>query len=145
MIRTILAFLVIALLVTSCGNRAQFDKQLAEGCKAAARHVLSNRDPSFDLRGVGSQDYTNSGIVDNGRKVTMTAKIQQSDGSGFPEERKIVCHYQESISFAGLVYSPTFYQIKLGDERYGRDKDGNLINDIQSFTALNDAVTQSLN
>lgn len=145
MIRMAFIFLTTVLLVASCGSRTQFDRQLVEGCKAGAEHVLQNREPAYTLQGVNDTNFVESTIANGGRKVVMKADIQQADGSGFPEEREIVCHFQESISFAGLIYSPTFHQIKLDDTRYGRDENGDLINDIQSFTALNDVVTQALN
>ena len=145
MIRIITLFFGVALLVTACGSRSQFDRQLVEGCRAGAEHVLQKRDPAYVLKNLNETAFGDSDIAKSGRRVTMRADIQAESGAGFPEEREIICHFEESISLAGLVYSPAFYQIKLGNERFGRDAEGNLINDITSFSNLSDTVAQALN
>lgn len=128
---------VCALSLSACVNRQQADDLLVKGCMAGVGALLPEGEKVGQVK---DKSFSPSPEGPNLRYV----KITTSPMDGWMEESSTYeCTFEETFGFMNTNYVASIYQIRLGDQIYG--KSGNEIQgSFDDFIKLTDAIRKAM-
>ena len=133
----LLILILCAMTLGGCVSREQADEKLAKGCAAGIAALLPEGET---LGNITDKKFTISPDGPNMRHVDLTIKRQ--DG-WLEEDTAYGCTFEESFGFMNQNYTASLYQLRMGDQVYG--KAGNeILGDAQVFIKLTDAIRAAM-
>ena len=123
--------------LTGCVSREEADAKLALGCEAAS---LLFAQQGVQVETTGQIIFGQSDLGKNFRHVLMS--VTETDG-WHQEQKEYRCIFMEEFGFARLRYVATIYQVRVGDQIFG--KEGNeIIGSLEDHIRLTDAVARAM-
>ena len=133
----ILGIALCTLALAGCVNREQADEKLAKGCIAGVKSLLPEGE---EIQPIKSKEFTPATAGPGMRHV----KLVTANTDGWVEEEQTYeCIFEESFGFLSTNYTASIYQIRLGEEIYG--KSGNEIRgSFEDFVRLTDGIREAM-
>lgn len=140
---TALSLLVaFSLLTSACGfDRDQHDQKLARGCEAATKSVLPQ---NYTIEAVKGAAFSFSPTLGNGRNYRVVTLSVSEKADWHVSDKNYQCIFIESLNIAGFGMKSDIYQIKINDQVFGRDDQGNVIGSVNDWLVLTQSVAKEL-
>ncbi len=133
----VIPLLFCALMLGACVSREQADHRLARACEAGIHALLPEGE---DIGTVTGSKFTASAEGQDIRHVSL--KIERQDG-WIEDDVVYECAFQESFGLFKTQFTASLYNLKMGDQAYGRFGH-EILGDATDFIKLTEAIRQAL-